>query len=1127
MLFTGMLLLAGEGILRAQVSDSFTDGDFTSNPTWIGQTTLFTINASQQLQLNDAAAGSAALSTSFPGTSLANREWQLWVRQSFAGSDNNQSRIYLSANGAPGPYTGTGTAGVQGYFLKLGEAGSADAIKFCRDNGSGSISELASGTASLINSSFTIRLKVIRNASGQWTVLAAPGGGNNFQTELTVTDATYTSSTHLGVVCLYTSSNADQFFFDDFYFGDIVVDATPPNVLQVAVPTSTSLHVTFSESVQASGAEQVSNYTVPGIGAPLSAALDGPAAALLTFAAPFPSNEPQVLEVSNIADLADNTMLPSSHPFTWLELSPGAYRSVVFNEVLADPTPSIQLPEAEFVELHNPTSQTFDLAGWKFINSTVSTTLPAHILAPGGYVILCDDELAVAFGSLPVIGISSFSALNNTGDSLTLLNATDELIDILVYSISWYDSPEKDDGGWSLEQINPQFPCPGSANWRESSNPGGGTPGSQNSVYAITPDTTPPVVSGVNIHNPTSITIQFSETMDPGISGSLAMLPLFNFSALTWNSTSDALTASITPGLEAGIPYILELALWTDCSGNVMDPAELDLVIGSPPQAGDIQINEIMSDPDPQVDGPAAEYIELYNRSNTLIDLRGCAINEEAFEQQTLIGPGSYLVVGDLDQAFSFIAYPGTAFLPGFPTLTNSGMELVLQDAGGLVLDQVEYDITWYRDAEKDDGGWSLERINPEDPCSDRDNWTASTDPRGMTAGEQNSVYSIQPDIQVPHPLLILNEPMGSITLLFDEPMDGSLDNLVWEINGEIQPTGGVIINSSDPRRIIFTLPTGLTTGVVHTLQVTGLADCWGNTMSASTLPFGIPEEAQAGDLIINEILFNPNSPGQDFVEIYNNSPRAISLQGWGLAGDDAGQPSEVEDISQSAFVLLPRQYLVLTEPGHSIEQWYPFAKRERIWLMQNLPTLNIDEGVCYLTMPDLTPSDRMAYTADMHFPLLDEVKGVSLERIDFNRPADDLTNWSSAAESQGFATPGYVNSQAFSTGFGESQITLDPEVFSPDNDGFQDNLVISYKHDEPGLVGNITIFNSEGMRVRRLMRNELLGVQGQISWNGFGDAGEKLPIGIYIIYFEVFNSSGDVTRIKKSCVLAHPLGSN
>ncbi|MFN9800928.1 MAG: hypothetical protein ACK54P_13015, partial [Bacteroidota bacterium] len=94
-----MLLLAGEGILRAQVSDSFTDGDFTSNPTWIGQTTLFTINASQQLQLNDAAAGSASLSTSFPGASLANREWQLWVRQSFAGSDNNQSRIYLAANG--------------------------------------------------------------------------------------------------------------------------------------------------------------------------------------------------------------------------------------------------------------------------------------------------------------------------------------------------------------------------------------------------------------------------------------------------------------------------------------------------------------------------------------------------------------------------------------------------------------------------------------------------------------------------------------------------------------------------------------------------------------------------------------------------------------------------------------------------------------------------------------------------------------------------------------------------------------------------------------------------------------------------------------------------------------------
>jgi hypothetical protein len=162
-----------------------------------------------------------------------------------------------------------------------------------------------------------------------------------------------------------------------------------------------------------------------------------------------------------------------------------------------------------------------------------------------------------------------------------------------------------------------------------------------------------------------------------------------------------------------------------------------------------------------------------------------------------------------------------------------------------------------------------------------------------------------------------------------------------------------------------------------------------------------------------------------------------------------------------------------------------------------------------------------------MHYPLLDDVKGVSLERIDFNRPSDDLTNWASAAESQGFATPGYINSQSFSTGIGDDDITLDPMVFSPDSDGYQDNVVISYRLPEPGMVGNITIYTSDGVRVRRLMRNELLGTEGQISWNGFGDQEEKLAIGIYLVYFETFRETGQVSRIKKSCVLAHPLGSN
>ena len=38
-----------------QLNDNFSDGDFTSNPAWIGQDSLFKVNSTGELQLNDTA----------------------------------------------------------------------------------------------------------------------------------------------------------------------------------------------------------------------------------------------------------------------------------------------------------------------------------------------------------------------------------------------------------------------------------------------------------------------------------------------------------------------------------------------------------------------------------------------------------------------------------------------------------------------------------------------------------------------------------------------------------------------------------------------------------------------------------------------------------------------------------------------------------------------------------------------------------------------------------------------------------------------------------------------------------------------------------------------------------------
>ena len=80
------------------------------------------MNGVQELQLNDVLAGQAFLSTPNGAAPLSNCEWRIKVRQSFAGSDNNHSRIYLiHSNGDLSFINATpGTQG-SGYFLKLGE----------------------------------------------------------------------------------------------------------------------------------------------------------------------------------------------------------------------------------------------------------------------------------------------------------------------------------------------------------------------------------------------------------------------------------------------------------------------------------------------------------------------------------------------------------------------------------------------------------------------------------------------------------------------------------------------------------------------------------------------------------------------------------------------------------------------------------------------------------------------------------------------------------------------------------------------------------------------------------------------------------------------------------------------
>lgn len=228
--------------------------------------------------------------------------------------------------------------------------------------------------------------------------------------------------------------------------------------------------------------------------------------------------------------------------------------------------------------------------------------------------------------------------------------------------------------------------------------------------------------------------------------------------------------------------------------------------------------------------------------------------------------------------------------------------------------------------------------------------------------------------------------------------------------------------------------------------------------------------------------------------------------------------------ITDNPFLLFPQEYVVLTENKLDIIQQYPLSVANSILEITDLPTYNDSEGWVYLFNTNQELIDEMEYKDDYHFALLVDDDGVSLERIGSEGESLDESNWHSASESVGFATPGYKNSQDFTHPKSSGTVSTEPNIISPDNDGFQDILSINYQFNAPGFVANVSILDRNGRLIRKLVNNELLGSDGSFFWDGITDDNNKARVGIYVVLFEAFNLDGNKEVLKEVITVASPL---
>ncbi|UTW64019.1 lamin tail domain-containing protein [bacterium SCSIO 12741] len=297
-----------------------------------------------------------------------------------------------------------------------------------------------------------------------------------------------------------------------------------------------------------------------------------------------------------------------------------------------------------------------------------------------------------------------------------------------------------------------------------------------------------------------------------------------------------------------------------------------------------------------------------------------------------------------------------------------------------------------------------------------------------------------------------------------------------------------------------------------------------GNTATDLTVELGLAETAESGDLVINEVLFDPQSgASSDYVELYNRSKKILDLQNWQLCEFDYVKDTldGCKIISETPYPLFPGAFVLINKDNAEIKRIYPTHDEKAFIQLASLPTMSNDAGAVVVLNDTAVQIDRFDYTSDMHNALIRDPDGVALERVDYDLPTQDMGNWNSAAQSVGYGTPGLENSQFLPARDFSNQFTVEPETFSPDNDGFDDVVHLNYNLNKDGFVAQVQVYDTEGRLIRDLANNQLLGVQGTITWNGDNDDGQKASTGIYIFFIELVDPDGHTERVKKTCVLA------
>jgi hypothetical protein len=622
-------------------------------------------------------------------------------------------------------------------------------------------------------------------------------------------------------------------------------------------------------------------------------------------------------------------------------------------------------------------------------------------------------------------------------------------------------------------------------------------------------DTIAPQVSSVELVNEHTLQLGFSERV---VLSEACSFILFSeefpggVSPDNFWGIEEGVVISFPEVLPNRVSHQLRVEGVVDLDGNLLWDT-LVHVMRNEAQWGDLVFNEVMADPDPAV-RHNEEYLELFNRSDYLLNLEAwrLKVNERSYLLETSnvgsVSGGDFMLIKGI-------------------TLPNDGAILSLYGKEGTLIHAASYTVPWDGPDWKKEGGWSLESPDADQVCRVSASWDYSNDPEGGTPGRINSNWTILIDKEPPVLLYAGEGDPGELLLYYDEPLRFPLDmKAAFSLDpGDAVPDSARLV---DPLQEILQLyfSEDFQDWPLYQITLSGLNDCVSNRSDDHVVIAGAVSQPASGSVLINEIMYDPEEGKPEYVELFLPGDKIVDLQDLAIhLVEEGGSPDHPIVLTPHSRLFLPGQLLVLTNCVPQLEEAYGLEVSGQWVEVTGLPGLKNSSGTIYLTDRAGQVVDMAVYKDEMHMELLDDPKGISLERISAKRPGSDPENWHSAASISGYATPGRENSQSFGVSDSDLLLDVDPEVFSPDNDGYNDLLKIIVSTSGNDWVIGLVITDLQGNRIRVLANNHLAGPTVTYTWDGEGENGSMQPMGFYVIHARGYRPSTGEQWIRRKAL--------